>query len=252
MTRGHAHAGCVAACPTYEYKVYEGVSKDAYGLQHTVDGFRAALGGENNGAGAAMQDGFRSIVWDADRVPFDMPADFFEKDIPLGAVFMTSGNKFRVSNTPEGAHPADDRFDSIVGKDVAGRFTPFSPDRLFAPLESNTMSTVFTVPGKPGEEALTTGFGAVFTDVDEEHVSMMKFMDRDGCPIAEIAVPAQPKGLSFAGITAWAKGSHQPEPVIAQVEKVLGNVALSHAQGHGDVVVMDDFIYGEPQPVHWH
>lgn len=249
--RLRAHAGGLAACPAYEYRVFQGVGADVHSLQGIVDEFTAALGGENNGGGAAMQEGFRQIVWDADRVPFDMPADFFEVDIPLGAVFVTDGDEFRVSNTPETAHPADDRFDSIVGHDIASRFMAFSPDRLFAPLKSNTMSTVFTVPGKPGVEATTSGFGAVFTDVDAEHETKMKFMDKHGCHIAEVYVPAQAKGLSFAGITAWTQGKWQPEPVIAEVEKVLGDVALAHAQqGHGDVVVMDNFIYGEPQPMH--
>jgi hypothetical protein len=56
-------------------------------------------------------------------------------------------------------------------------------------------------------------------------------------------VPARPSGLSFLGVVFR-------QPVVARVRIEYGNQPLGTDETAGyDVAVMDDFIYGEPQPV---
>ena len=70
----------------------------------------------------------------------------------------------------------------------------------------------------------------------------------DGSQLAASNAPAASNGLSFVGI------SFNAGEQVARVVLESGNVALSAATNDGgsnDVVVMDDFIYGEPQPIEY-
>lgn len=187
------------------------------------------------------------INWDAgsDVLPFDMPFNFFNVgDFTRGAIFRAKGREFRVSNS---IHPKDDRFDSIIAKAQAQRFVRFSLDRLFAPFLSNRMATVFRIPGT-NRRAVVSGFGVVFTDVVHPAVTNMRFFDKRGCLIAKVTVPTQPKGLSFAGIIVKNRKGRTIS-VISKVRITLGTVSLRgfSKKRRGDLVVMDDFLYGEPQ-----
>ena len=66
--------------------------------------------------------------------------------------------------------------------------------------------------------------------------------------LAASNAPAASNGLSFVGI------SFNAGEQVARVVLESGNVALSASTNDGgsnDVVVMDDFIYGEPQPTEY-
>ena len=264
-------------CPRYKVIVFSDTAADAHGLNHTVLKFRETLGGENNNnLFGPLARGHRIINWDAAMVPFDMPGDFFNTEVTRGAVFRTKTGEFRVSN-PVDEDIVDDRFDSIVGKRIARMFVRFSLFRLFTPLNSNKMTMTFRIPAKDGlgDRATSSGFGAVFTDVDLKKLTSLSFFDKKGCFIAKVFVPPRSKGLSFAGIVVIGK-RHKPIAVIDKVKFSLGDIAIAklarkskHSHfghfghfGHSvyssrfgkfgkkkfaDVVVMDDFIYGEPQ-----
>jgi hypothetical protein len=137
-------------------------------------------------------------------------------------------------------------------------FATFSPLRLFTPVGSNLTEASFFIPGTNGAEPATVrGFGAVFTDVDESDgiaprgrganprgaSTLMEYFDRDGKLIFSSFVPASPgdASLSFFGILFDAAR-------IARVRITTGNVAPGPDDGEVDIVMMDDFIYGEPQP----
>lgn len=184
-----------------------------------------------------------------------MPADFFNSTVSRGALFRSRKNEFVVSNPPEDAkNPSDDRFSSIIRRSQASRLKRFSPDRLLAPLIKNKMEIRFYIPGT-NQPAMTSGFGAVFVDVDMRRKTYMKLLNHDGCLIAKIEVPPRDRGLSFVGIILnGLDGKRGMASAIERVALELGTVSLKAfgaqtrcVDSNGDLVVLDDFIYGEPR-----
>ena len=100
--------------------------------------------------------------------------------------------------------------------------------------------------------AAVTGFGAVFTDVDEPNGDMGAESTAPGSststPTAAGSspgfVPASPGdgSLSFFGIVF-------DDPLIARVRITTGESRPGPDDDKKDIVMMDDFIYGEPQPL---
>jgi hypothetical protein len=89
---------------------------------------------------------------------------------------------------------------------------------------------------------VTRGFGAVYTDVDGEDAADFEFFDAADASLGKFRVPLSKDGLSFLGVAF-------PDSVVARVRIVYGNAALGPDDGDAhDVAVMDDFIFGEPQP----
>jgi hypothetical protein len=123
---------------------------------------------------------------------------------------------------------------------------------------SNITDALFFVPGtNGGVPATVSGFGAVFTDVDQPDGSgpgkkhgnrgastLIEFFGADNKVLFSSFVPASPgdASLSFLGIVF-------DEPLIARVRITTGNTAPGpDDDDRHDIVMMDDFIYGEPQP----
>jgi hypothetical protein len=137
-------------------------------------------------------------------------------------------------------------------------FSTFSPSRLFTPVGSNVTEALFFIPGTNGTvPATVTGFGAVFTDVDQPDGSgpskkrgnrgastLIEYFGADGKVLFSSFVPSSPgdASLSFFGVVF-------DEPLIARVRITTGDTAPGPDDDERqDIVVMDDFIYGEPQP----
>eukprot|EP00803_Ostreobium_quekettii_P000543 evm.model.scf_1444.5 EVM.evm.TU.scf_1444.5 scf_1444:35713-37215(+) len=215
-------------------------------IQPSIDIFQKVLGGENNGnAPGPIKNGFRAKNWDAPIVPFDMPGTFFRDTVPRGINLLVSGDEWRVSNPPK-TDPGfpDNLFDSI-NKQYPQQFRAFSPERIFAPLTDYVFLCEFSIPGSPkNEPAYISGFGAVFVDVDNEDTTSMEFFDPHGESLGVYYVPADPQGLSFLGV-------YFKDEVVATVKVTLGNAKLGQDDfpPNYDVVVTDDFIWSEPQPV---
>ena len=127
---------------------------------------------------------------------------------------------------------------------------------LAAPVGSNITEGFFFVPGTNGAvPAEVSGFGAVFTDVDQPNGSgpgqkhgnrgsstLIEYFGANGELLFSSFVPASPGdgSLSFFGIVF-------DDPCIARVRITTGDVAPGPDDSEkSDVVVMDDFIYGEP------
>lgn len=231
--------------------VYSGSSWDADGLAGVVDDFRDALGDLNAPNPGSLCDGRRQIDWDAapDGVsaPNAFPGDFFNADVfprARGIVFSTPGDSFQLSATQ----------DSGVGVEFANidpsfdeLFATFSPERLFSPIGSNVTIADFKVPGVD-LAATSTGFGAVFTDVDYDDSTSIELYDVYGDSLGVWYAPAGPtenESLSFIGVV-------YDEPIVASVKIVSGNANLEWGKIEGggvDLVAMDDFIFGEPVSV---
>lgn len=230
-----------SATDDHRGRVVSDSGRMAADIRDGFDRFTKLLGDPDNGDKPAARRGRRSINWDADGVPFDMPPDFFAKNVPRGAIFKAKRDEFRVSNPPPKQHIVDNRFDSL-NRRLAKQLIVFSPARLFTPLRDNEMEVHFEVPGRLGKRATTTGFGAVFADVDREHTTSLEFFDRHGRRLAKEFARAQGGGLSFLGVVF-------DKPIVASVKITLGNRKIMDSDRDGDVVVADDFVYGEPQRI---
>ncbi|MEO1512159.1 MAG: hypothetical protein AAFU70_08810 [Planctomycetota bacterium] len=225
-----------------------GSANDAAGLQGLVDQYRADLGQLNPNEPGSVGSGRRQINWDAapDAVsaPNDFAGDFFNAGFSpraRGVEFTTPGSGFQLSATASSGQ--GERFANI-NPAYADMFGTFSPERLFTAIDSNVVEVEFFVPGTD-QRATTTGFGAVFTDVDLDDSTFIEYFDVDGNSLGKFfAEPglAENASLSFVGVSF-------AEAIISKVRIQSGNSALGGLEGGGiDLIVMDDFIFGEPVP----
>jgi hypothetical protein len=205
-----------------------------------VADFRAVLGDPNNGGTAGAQPaGRREINWDGVPANFTnnaaFPGDFFNTRSTRGVVFSTSGPGFRVS----------DNGVSDVDASYAQEFEFFSPRKTFLP-EGNTVTDVtFFVPGT-ATPATVRAFGVVFSDVDRQGAASLEFFGNEGS-LGRFEPPQRSGGsLSFLGVAFDQK-------IVTRVRIVSGTTAPAagvrdrSAGGNGDLVIMDDFLYDEPQ-----
>jgi hypothetical protein len=216
---------------------------DSLTIANELDAFRAALGGVLNAPNTpAAASGRREINWDG--VPAaltdvdDFPATFFDVDSKRGVQFRTSGTGLRVDgNAFAAANPG-----------LGAQFKAFSPRKLFMAVGSTLVEVQFKLVGTP-TLGVVNGFGVVFSDVDRSGSTRIEFYDVDGVQIANLTAPAQggSQGFSFIGAVFAS-------PIVSHVRIISGDAALDatitdlSAGGSADLVVMDDFVYGEPQP----
>jgi hypothetical protein len=250
--------------------IFQAAGPTADSIQSTVDAFRAALGDPINlNNPGPLASGRREINWDGGGPPVDTttapvtPFDVFLNT--RGARFTTLG--IGLSQAPPSGG-AQGGLEMLFNNPTYGTtFSTFSPLRLFTPVGSNLTEALFFVPGanpnlqpgtNPEAPATVRGFGAVFADVDESNgiglsgrranprgaSTLIEYFDRDSKLIFSSFVPASPgdASLSFFGILF-------DDARIARVRITTGNVAPGPDDGEVDIVMMDDFIYGEPQPV---
>lgn len=240
--------------PAHAQRVFQAAGPTAADIQGAVDAFRAALGNPDNGNGGPQITGRREINWDgggstATTLPLN-PFDVFLNT--RGARFTTPG--VGLSQAP----PSGGAQNGLVGlfgnPTYADAFTTFSPPRLFTPVGSRITEGFFFVPGSGGtQEAVVTGFGAIFSDVDTptgqtvKHDTQIEYFDAHNHRIFIGLVPSSPgeATLSFFGIVF-------DEPQIGRVKITTGNSATGPGPDDDvrrDIVMMDDFLYGEPQPL---
>ena len=227
-------------------------------IQSTVDAFRAALGNPNNGNNPPPLDrkGRREINWDG----VGSPTNTTPPVTPFNTFLNTRGAQFTTPGiglsqaTPQGLAVL------FNNPNYETDFSTFSAFRLFTPVGSNITEALFFVPNTNGAVAATVrGFGAVFTDIDHPDGSgpgrkkgnrkastLMEYFDADGKLLFSSFVPASPGdgSLSFFGVVF-------DDARIARVRITTGDVAPGpDDDGKNDIVMMDDFIYGEPQPLY--
>jgi len=211
-----------------------------------VTEYRALLGEPNNGGAPGIHvGGRREINWDAvgddNSSPHFLPGDFFNAAVApraRGAEFSTPGVGVQVSADSDNPDDAAVRFGNINAT-YTNAFQTFSAERLFSPIGSNLVDVTFFIPGT-ASPAVTTGFGAVYTDVDGGG-SSFEYFDADGDSLGQFDVPEANNALSFLGVVF-------DEPVVARVRIKYGNTPLGPDESEEvDVAVMDDFLYGEPR-----
>ena len=210
-------------------------------IQSAVDSFRGSLGTLNPNTAGSVGSGRREINWDGVpntfAAPNNLPADFFNVNSPRGVVFSTPGSGFQVSATAASGTPVE--FGNL-NPALPGQLASFSAERLFTSLGSNITDVNFFVPGST-TVAGVRGFGAVFSDVDLANVSSMQFFGVGGASLGAFFVPSATgdQTLSFLGVDFGTD-------LVTRVRITSGNTVLTSSGGVGDLVAMDDFIYGEP------
>jgi hypothetical protein len=236
--------------------VFQAAGPDARSIQGAVDAFRAALGDNNLNNPGPIQKGRREINWDGGNV------NLMDTTAPVNPflVFLnTRGSQYKtpglgLSQAPPSGGTQGGLATLFGNPNYAKIFTAFSRSRLFTPVGSNITEASFSVPGTNGNApAAVRGFGAVFTDVDQpdgtvsstthKGSTQVDYFDKNGKLIFSSFVPAAPGdgSLSFFGIKF-------DDARIASVRIKTGDVAPGpNDDRQHDIVMMDDFIYGEPQ-----
>jgi hypothetical protein len=240
--------------------VFQAAGPTAASIQGTVDAYRAALGAPNANNAGPLASGRREINWDGGggvdaTTPPVTPFNVFLNT--RGAQFTTPGTG--LSQAPPSGGPQGGLAGLFDNPTYGTIFSTFSPLRLFTPVGSNVTEALFFIPGTNGADPATvSSFGAVFTDVDQPDGSgpgekngnrgsstLIEYFGVDGELLFSSFVPASPGdgSLSFFGIVF-------DDARIARVRITSGDVAPGpDDDAKHDVVMMDDFIYGEPQPL---
>ena len=155
-------------------------------------------------------------------------------------VFSTDGTGLSVSDN-------DFRF---INAAYDAQFNSFSPIRTFSAIGSPESRVDFFVAGTQ-TPAVSTGFGVVFSDVDQLGSASIKLLGVNGNSLGVYQAPPCPEGFSFVGVQF-------PTPLVAAIDIQSGHGPLGSDaadvsdRDHGparDLVIMDDFIYGEPRAI---
>ena len=255
-----AHAQTIPPQQFVAPVVFQAAGSTAASIQSTVDAFRAAVGQPNNlNNPGPLKNGRREINWDGGNPNV---LDTTVPVTPFNVFLNTRGSQFTtpglgLSQAPPSGGPQGGLAVLFGNPTYAKSFVSFSPSRLFTPVQSNITEALFFVPGTNGTVAAKVrAFGAVFADVDQpdgsgpggkhgnRHAStLIEYFDVDGKLLFSSFVPASPRqgSLSFFGIVF-------PDARIARVHIETGDVAPGpNDDAQHDIVMMDDFIYGEPQ-----
>jgi hypothetical protein len=217
-------------------------------IQGAVNAFRTALGTLNGNLPGSFSSGRREINWDgvpdALSATNSLPVDFFNTNpagSPRGVVFSTPGSGFQVSADTSNPSGTTTQFGNLNGT-YPGLFKAFSEERLFTAIDSNIIDVTFFVPGS-NTLASVNGFGAVFSDVDLASSTTIQYFDQDGNSLGIFSVPAATGTETFSFLGVFFDGGEH----VSKVRITSGNSALGpNESGSIDLVVMDDFIYGEP------
>ena len=237
--------------------VRKAAGPDAAAIQDVVEQFRVDLGGQlNPNVAQTFETGHREINWDGVPDGFSspnaLPANFFNANSPRGLVYSTpcESATFRVSAKLGNPTNTPVRFGEI-DPSYTDTFKAFSPQRLFTVVGNgepcSQLSVSFFAAGT-NTPAETTGFGVIFSDVDIPGHTRFIAYDKYGNELDPGVITAERSndGFSFIGVL-------YPEPKIARVDIKSGKTGLFpgilDSQPGKDVVAMDDFIYGEPQPI---
>ena len=240
--------------------VFQAAGPDIASIQNTIEQYRIALKGNNNGNDGPHPDGRREINWDGGGVDTTTaPVTPFNTFLNTrGAQFTTTGTG--LSQAPPSGGVQGGLATLFNNPTYGTTFSTFSPKRLFTPVDSNVTEAHFFVPGSNGTvPAKVSGFGAIFTDVDlpdgsgpgdkngnRQSSTRIECFGTDGGLIYSSFVAASPGdgSLSFLGVVFT-------DARIARVRITSGDTAPGpNDDATHDIVMMDDFLYGEPQPIH--
>jgi hypothetical protein len=240
-------AAAASESPNASDRAQPSVFTAACDITAALTDFRTALGPLNPNVVGEQNGGRREVNWDAVAPAFTntstFPGDFFNQNFSpraRGVVFSANGSGLSVSDN-------DFRF---INQAYEDQFNFFSPTRTFSAIGSAESRVDFFVAGTQ-TPARSTGFGVVFSDVDQLGSASIKLLGANGNSLGVYLAPACPQGFSFVGVKF-------PSEIVAAVDIRSGHGPLGpdasdvSDRDHGparDLVIMDDFVYGEPRAV---
>lgn len=234
----------LASCKTENNEKQPQVFKANGDITATVNDFRNLLGNLNTTPGATS--GRREIDWDGvpdSMVGLALPNDFFnpaEAGASIarqrGLIYAAGIGEFQVSKT---------NF-SNIDPASAGEFSAFSGTKTFANVTANLWPVNFQVAGQT-TVAYTRGVGVVFSDVDLSNSTSLEFFDGEKS-LGKFFAPPHTAASSFSFLGVYFPGNEHITKVEVKHDGILseGQKDIS-AGGQHDLVIFDDFIYGEPQ-----
>jgi hypothetical protein len=248
-------AGQPALAQSVSPTVFQAAGPSPASIQSTVDQFRAALGAVNNANNPGQPSGRREINWDGGS-PTNAATTL--TGTPLTTFLNTRGANITTLGSGFVQAPASGLAATFGNPTYANIFQAFSPLRLFSPIGSNVTDIRFFVPGSNGgTRATSTGFGVVLSDVDSPDggglglrtgnffpSTLIEYFGVHGELLYFSNAPASPGNgnLSFFGVVF-------SDARVARVRIIAGNALPGRNDGRRiDVVMMDDFLYGEPTP----
>lgn len=233
--------------------VFQAAGPTGPSIQGSVDQFRAAV---------SVPAGRREINWDGGNTAIEATSvagnPFTGFQVTRGALFTTPDGTGFVQ-APAGTDvPPGGLAGFFNNPTYKTSFRAFSASRLFAVVGGKVTDVTFFVPGGGNVAATVNGFAAVFSDVDQPNGSgpakkrgnrnastLIEYYGTDGQLLFSSYVPASPGdgGFSFFGVVF-------PDARVARVRITSGDVAPGPNDSEkDDVVMMDDFIFGEPHQV---
>jgi hypothetical protein len=243
---------CAGSGVSLGQTVFSSAGSDA-DVTNAVNAFRASLGALNPNSPGSVGSGRREINWDAVPDTFSspnaFPGDFLNQPVTpraRGAQFTTPGSHLEVSADSSNPALAPKDF-AHIDPSYAREFREFSPERLFSAIGSTIVDVTFHDPGFT-TPAFSSGFGAVFSDVDTFGSTFMEFYGVNGNLLRTELVPASSagqEGFSFVGVH-FDNGQRLGRVRIVSGSHALATGVLDNPGAGVDLVVMDDFIYGEP------
>ncbi len=230
-----------------DFTLFESAGATPASITPTRDSFRTAVGGGTTaGANGDFGGVRREINWDGVPAGFSdpslLPGNFFNANSPRGAVFSTPGTGFLVSANTGGAVA------SLFG--FPADLQAFSPQKLFATVNSNILDINFFVPGT-NTSATINAFAAIFVDVEDNNVDVftkMEFFDESNSLIfGGNALTAGNQGLTFLGAVANSGERIARVRITTPLNFLISNGVRSSELI--DFVVMDDFLFSTPTAI---
>lgn len=221
--------------------VFEAAGATPASITPARDAFRAAVGGGTvAGANGDFGGVRREINWDgvpdAFSDPSLLPSNFFNVNSPRGVVYSTPGTGFLVSSSSGS---------TLFG--FPGDLQIFSPNKLFAAVNSNIMDVDFFVPGTT-TAATTSAFGMVFVDVETPDLTKVEFFDANNALLfSRFALVGGNQGMSFVGGIADAGERISRVRITSGANALISNGVRSNEDT--DFVVTEDFLYATPTAV---
>ena len=226
-------AGMSAAEGRSDFRVFTATGD----IAATVAEFRTVLGDPlNGGTPGPLSEGRREIKWDA--APAEMPGDFFNTVVKAGAIFTTMAPDFEQRQRFQRGQPGLRRRLQRVqpAEDVHAHRQRGADHRV----QGAGLRYPGGDPGLRRRVLRRRATGA----------ASIKLFDAHGRSLGQYHAPVRTDaaGFSFVGVVF-------DSPIVAEVRIMSGQRALGpdvqdlSDGGNQDLVVMDDYLYGEPQAI---
>ena len=219
------------------------VMKGTGDINPVLTDFRNLLGEQLNTTPGAI-GGRREINWDgipAEMLNKKLPVDFFN---PTGASAIVS-NQRGLLYSPTGNFQVSNTNFAEVNPAASQQFSSFSGDKSFANISTNLWDVEFQVPGQ-AVAATVQGFGIVFSDVDLPQSTSLEFFNGTKS-LGKYYVPAKNTNSNFSFLGVFFRNEQVTRVRVAHDSHLDKGENDISADGNADLVVMDNFLYSEPE-----